>query len=65
VLNPLQATVVATWPASTPAHVIVKLDAGGTAMLARITRRSYDQLGLDIGKPVWAQVKAVALLSLR
>jgi len=65
VLNQLQATVVATWPASTPAHVIVKLDAGGTAMLARITRRSYDQLGLDIGKPVWAQVKAVALLSLR
>ena len=65
VLNQLQATVVATWPASTPAHVIVKLDAGGTAMLARITRRSYDQLGLEIGKPVWAQVKAVALLSLR
>jgi len=65
VLNQLQATVVATWPASTPAHVIVKLDAGGTAILARITRRSHDQLGLAIGKPVWAQIKAVALLSLR
>jgi len=65
VLNQLQATVVATWPASTPAHVIVKLDAGGTALLARITRRSHDQLGLAIGKAVWAQVKAVALLSLR
>jgi molybdate transport system ATP-binding protein len=65
VLNLLQATVAATWPASTPAHVIVKLDAGGTALLARITRRSHDQLGLAIGKPVWAQVKAVALLSFR
>lgn len=64
VLNLLRATVTATWPASTPAHVIVKLIAGDTALLARITRRSYDQLGLDIGKPVWAQVKAVALLSL-
>ena len=65
VLNLVQATVVATWPANTPAHVIVKLDAGGTALLARITRRSYDQLSLAIGKPVWAQVKAVALLSIR
>jgi molybdate transport system ATP-binding protein len=64
VLNQLQATVAAAWPASTPAHVIVKLDAGGTAILARITRRSYDHLRLDIGQPVWAQVKAVALLSL-
>jgi molybdate transport system ATP-binding protein len=64
VLNQLQATVAAAWPASTPAHVIVRLDAGGTAILARITRRSYDHLRLDIGKPVWAQVKAVALLSL-
>jgi molybdate transport system ATP-binding protein len=64
VLNLLHATVAATWPASTPAHVIVKLDAGRTVLLARITRRSYDHLALAIGKPVWAQVKAVALLSL-
>jgi molybdate transport system ATP-binding protein len=65
VLNQLQATVTATWAASTAAHVIVQLDAGGTTLLARITRRSHDQLGLVIGKPVWAQVKTVALLSLR
>ncbi|WP_332848278.1 molybdenum ABC transporter ATP-binding protein [Massilia sp. S19_KUP03_FR1] len=65
VLNLVQAKVVATWPANTPAHVIVKLDAAGTALLARITRRSYDQLHLEIGKPVWAQVKAVALLSIK
>ncbi len=65
VLNLVQATVAATWPANTPAHVIVKLDAGGTALLARITRRSYDQLQLADGRSVWAQVKAVALLSIR
>jgi len=64
VLNQLQATVAATWPANTAAHVIVKLDAGGTSLLARITRRSYDQLELETGKPVWAQVKAAALLSI-
>jgi len=65
VLNQLQATVAALWPAHTPAHVIVKLDAGGTAMLARITRRSCDALALEQGKPVWAQVKAAALLSIK
>jgi molybdate transport system ATP-binding protein len=65
VLNQLPATVVASWPANTPAHVIVKLDAGGTAILARITRRSYDQLDVTVGKQMWAQVKAVALLSIR
>ncbi|MDQ2820696.1 MAG: molybdenum ABC transporter ATP-binding protein [Pseudomonadota bacterium] len=64
-LNLLHATVVATWPASTPAHIIVKLRAGDAELLARITRRSYDQLALDVGKTVWAQVKAVALLSIR
>ncbi|MES2316885.1 MAG: molybdenum ABC transporter ATP-binding protein [Pseudomonadota bacterium] len=64
ILNQLPAVVLAVWPANTAAHVIVKLDAGGTPLLARITRRSYDQLGLEAGKPVWAQVKAVALLSM-
>ncbi|MES2258940.1 MAG: molybdenum ABC transporter ATP-binding protein [Pseudomonadota bacterium] len=65
ILNHLQATVVAEWPANDSAHVIVKLDAGGNALLARITRRSRDLLALAPGKPVWAQVKTVALLSIR
>lgn len=65
ILNQLRATVAAEWPANDAAHVIVKLDAGGTPLLARITRRSRDQLGLRTGSPVWAQVKAAALLSMR
>ncbi len=65
ILNQLAATVVAVWPADTAAHVIVRLDAGGSPLLARITRRSHDQLRLGIGMQVWAQVKAVALLSMR
>jgi len=44
------------------AHVLVRLDAGGTPLLARITRRSADQLGIAPGLPLWAQIKAVALL---
>jgi molybdate transport system ATP-binding protein len=64
ILNQVEVTVAAMWPASTAAHVIVKLDARGMQLLARITRLSCDQLRLEIGKRLWAQVKAVALLSL-
>jgi molybdate transport system ATP-binding protein len=39
----------------------VQLDASGTALLARITRRSWHALALSPGDEVWAQVKAVAL----
>ncbi len=63
ILNQLRATVVQIAPGIDPAHVMVRLDAGGTVLLARITRRSCDQLGLEAGMPVWAQVKAAALLS--
>ncbi|MDB5962095.1 MAG: molybdenum transporter, ATP-binding protein [Massilia sp.] len=65
IMNQLRAVVVATWPASDAAHVVVRLDAGGAPLLARITRRSHDQLGVRVGMTVWAQVKATALLSLR
>jgi molybdate transport system ATP-binding protein len=65
IMNQLRSVVVATWPASDAAHVVVRLDAGGAPLLARITRRSHDQLGIRVGMTVWAQVKATALLSLR
>lgn len=48
--------------ADTPAHVLVRLDAQGTPLLARITRRSADQLEIGPGKRMWAQIKSVALL---
>lgn len=62
ITNLLPARVEALAAADTPAHVLVRLDAGGTPLLARITRRSADQLGLAPGLPLWAQIKAVALL---
>jgi len=42
--------------------VLVRLDAGGTPLLARITRRSADQLAVTPGQQLWAQIKTVALL---
>jgi molybdate transport system ATP-binding protein len=62
IANLLPATVVEIADADTPAHCLVRLDAGGTPLIARITRRSLDQLGVARGKAMWAQIKAVALL---
>lgn len=62
IANLLPATVVEIADADTPAHVLVRLDAGGTPLLARITRRSLDHLGVARGKAMWAQIKSVALL---
>jgi len=44
-------------------QVTIRLDANGTLLLARITARSTAQLGLQPGKQVYAQAKAVAVLS--
>ena len=43
--------------------VLVRLEAGGTPLLARITRFSRDQLQLHAGQVLWAQIKAVAVLA--
>jgi molybdate transport system ATP-binding protein len=63
ILNRVAATVTSVAEADTPAHLLVRLEADGTPLLARITRRSWDLLELQPGKHVWAQIKAVALLA--
>ena len=44
------------------AHRLVRLRAGETVLLARVTRKSADLLGLRPGKQVFALVKSVVLL---
>lgn len=63
ILNRLPVTVVSEVPADNAAHVLVRLDAAGTPLLARITRYSRDQLHLHPGQTLWAQIKSVALLA--
>jgi molybdate transport system ATP-binding protein len=66
ILNRVQGTVVdVVQPSLTThaAHALVLLDVGGSALLARITRRSCDQLRLFSGQRLWAQIKSVALLA--
>ena len=62
ILNRLPATVVDVAATANPANVLVRLDAGGTALLARVTQRSFEQLQLAPGRRVWAQVKSAALV---
>ena len=61
ILNILPARVVALSDDS-PGQVMVALDAGGTALLARITKKSVDALALRPGCAVHAQVKGVAIV---
>lgn len=63
ILNRLPVTVIQEMPADNTAHVLVRLDAGGSPLLARITRYSRDQLHLHTGQVLWAQIKAVAVLA--
>ncbi|MCT7023024.1 TOBE domain-containing protein, partial [Salmonella enterica subsp. enterica serovar Saintpaul] len=50
ILNRLPVTVTQEIAADNSAHVLVRLDAGGTPLLARITRFSRDQLQLHPGQ---------------
>ncbi|NMZ09854.1 molybdenum ABC transporter ATP-binding protein [Pseudomonas proteolytica] len=63
ILNCLPVTVTQEIPADNSAHVLVRLDAAGTPLLARITRYSRDQLQVHPGQALWAQIKAVAVLA--
>jgi molybdate transport system ATP-binding protein len=62
ILNILPARVMEITDEN-PAQAMVRLDAGGVTLLARITRKSSALLGLEPGMAIFAQVKSVALLA--
>ena len=62
IVNLLQAEVVEVAAADSPAHLLVKLDTGGTIILSRITRQSQARIHIFPGKRFWVQIKSVALL---
>ena len=62
ILNVFRGTVSAIVATDTPGHVLVQLQVAATPLVARITERSRKRLDLQVGREVWAQVKAVALL---
>ncbi len=60
--NLLPATVSELAKESHPAMTMVKLMAGPTPLLARLTSRSASQLALTPGAAIWLQVKSVAIV---
>ncbi|HYG43934.1 MAG TPA: molybdenum ABC transporter ATP-binding protein [Bordetella sp.] len=62
IVNVIPVRVLDMTPADNPDHILVRLDADGTPLLARITRYSRDQLKLSPGTHAWAQIKAVSVL---
>lgn len=63
VQNVVPAVVDASEDAPHPSQVTVSLRCGPTLILSRITRRAAHELALAPGRPVWALIKAVALVA--
>ncbi len=62
IINTLEAEVRGLADDGHPALALVRLAAGTASILARVTRRSAEHLGLAPGVKVWVQIKAVAIL---
>jgi molybdate transport system ATP-binding protein len=61
--NRLRGRIETIAPDRHPSQTLLRIDCGGIALLARVTRKSADELGLAVGMPVWALVKSVAVVS--
>ena len=61
--NQLRGHIQSITPDVHPSQVMVVLKCGAEEVLARVTKRAVDELSLQLGQPVWAQVKSVALVA--
>jgi molybdate transport system ATP-binding protein len=61
--NQLRGSIQTITPDAHPSQVMVVLKCGAEEVLARVTKRAVDELGLQVGQKVWAQVKSVALVA--
>ena len=61
--NQLRGNIQSITPDAHPSQVMVVLKCGAEEVLARVTKRAVDELALQVGMPVWAQVKSVAASS--
>jgi molybdate transport system ATP-binding protein len=59
--NVLEGRVLEVCEERDPAQRLVRLEAAGTVLLARVTGLSVVELGIAPGVKVWAQIKSVAL----
>ncbi len=62
IANILPAKIVKIPDSPDSPTLIVQLAVGPTPLLAELTRRSVDFLGLQVGQSVWAQIKSAAIV---
>lgn len=60
IINIFPATIVELDP-SHECHVNVRLEAGGTHLLSRVSHLSLERLALAVGKQLFVQVKGIAM----
>jgi molybdate transport system ATP-binding protein len=61
--NQLRGSIQTITSETHPSQVMVVLKCGAEEVLARVTKRAVSELALEVGMPVWAQVKTVALVA--
>ena len=62
ILNRLPAVLQDYAPATLAGQVLVRCRVADVLITARITQRSFAALGLQVGSPVWLQIKAASLV---
>ena len=63
IINVLAATIAHIYDPGNGASAVVKLNCGNQFLLALITRKSLQEMRFQIGEPVFAQIKGVALMT--
>lgn len=61
--NVLPGRVEAFGEGGHPGLVMVRMRVGSAAVLAQVTRRAVDELGLAVGQEAWVQIKSVAVVA--
>ena len=62
ILNLMQGTVTEVSDDVHAALTLARIEVGGTPVVSRLTKRSAATLGLAVGRKIWVQIKAVALI---
>lgn len=62
ILNRLPVEIVRMSASDDPAMATIQLKAGESYLLARVSLRSVEELNLQAGQQLWAQIKSVAIL---
>ena len=63
IINVIATTIAHIHDPETGASAVVKLKCGNQFLLALITRKSLQELRFEIGEPIFAQIKGVALMT--